>query len=55
MKNKEKKQSEALEVFKSNAQKLTFKDKIPEKTLTEDAKNELNKTKEIRRRWIEKI
>ena len=47
MKNKEKKQVEALEVLKPNTQKSTIKDAIPENTLTEEAKNELNKIKEI--------
>ena len=42
-----KKQVEALEVLKPNTQKLTIKDAIPENTLTEEAKNELNKIKEI--------
>ena len=39
MKNKEKKEFEALEVLKSNVQKLTIKDVIPENTLTEEPKN----------------
>ena len=42
-----KKQVEALEVIKSNTQKLTIKDVIPENTLTGEARNELNKIKEI--------
>ena len=42
-----KKQVEALEVLKPNTQKLTIKDAIPENKLTEEAKNELNKIKEI--------
>ena len=46
MKNKEK-QIEALKVSKPNTQKLPIKDVIPENTLTEEAKNELNKIKEI--------
>ena len=37
----------ALEVLKPNAQKLTNKDVIPKNTLSEEAKNELNKTKVI--------
>ena len=45
--NKEKKQVETLEVLKPNTQRLTIKDAIPGNTLTEEAKNELNKTKEI--------
>ena len=46
MKNNEKKQVEALEVLKPNTQKLTIKDTISENTLSEEAKNELNKIKE---------
>ena len=42
-----KKQVEALEVVKLNTQNLTIKDAIPENTLTEEAKNKLNKIKEI--------
>ena len=42
-----KKQIEALKVFKPITQKLTIKDVIPENTLTEEAKNELNEIKEI--------
>ena len=40
------KQGEALKVLKPNTQKLTIKNVIPENTLTEEAKNELNKIKE---------
>ena len=47
MKNKEKKQVEALEVLKPIAQKLSIKDTILENTLTEEAQNELNKIKRI--------
>ena len=47
LKNKEKKQVQALEVLKPNTQKLTVKDAIPENTLTGEAKNEPNKIKEI--------
>ena len=47
LKNKRKKQVRALEVLKPNAQKLTNKDVIPKNTLSEEAKNELNKTKVI--------
>ena len=47
MKNKEKKQVEPLEVLKPNTLKLANKDAIIENTLTEEAKNELNKIKEI--------
>ena len=36
-----------IELLKPNVQKLTIKDVIPENTLTEEAKNELNKIKEI--------
>ena len=42
-----KKQVQALEVLKTIAQKLTIKYAIPENTLNEEAKNELNKIKEI--------
>ena len=42
-----KKQVEALEVLKPNTQKLTIKDAISGNTLTEEAKNELSKSKEI--------
>ena len=45
MKNKEKKQVQAINVLKPNVQKLTIKDVIPENTLTEEAKNELQKIK----------
>ena len=47
MKNKEKKQVEALEVLKPDTQKLTIKDVVPENTLNEEATNELNKVKKI--------
>ena len=47
---KEKKQAEASEVLKPNNQKLSSIDIIPENTLREEAKNELNKTKEIEKR-----
>ena len=47
LKNKRKKQVRALEVLKPNAQKLTNKDVIPKNILSEEAKNELNKTKII--------
>ena len=36
------KQVQALEFLKPNTQKVTIKDTIPENTLSEDAKNELN-------------
>ena len=42
--NKEKKQVETFKVLKPNTQRLTIKDAIPGNTLTEEAKNELNKT-----------
>ena len=42
-----KKQVGALEVLKPNTRKLTIKDAIPENILSEEAKNELNKIKEI--------
>ena len=42
-----KRQVEPLEVLKPITQKLTIKDAIPENTLSEEAKNELHKIKEI--------
>ena len=42
-----KKQVEALEVLEHNIQKLTIKDAIPENRLSEEAKNELSKMKEV--------
>ena len=42
-----KKQVEAVEVLKPITQKLRIKDVIPENTLSEEAKNELNKIKDI--------
>ena len=42
-----KKQVEALKVLKPNSQKLTIENVIPENILAEEAKNELNKIKEI--------
>ena len=47
MKSKERTQGETLELLKPNTQKLTIKDVIPENTWGEEAKNELNKIKEI--------
>ena len=41
------KQVEALEVLKPIKQKLAFKDAIPVNALSKEAKNELNKIKEI--------
>ena len=49
------KQVEALEVLKPNTQKLAIKDAIPENALTEEAKNELSKIKEIEKQDTEKI
>ena len=43
MKKKEKKQVVASKFLKPNTQKLTIKDAIPEITLNEETKNELNK------------
>ena len=45
-----KKQVEALEILKPITQKLIIKDVIPENTLTEEAKNELKKIKEMEKR-----
>ena len=42
-----KKQVEALKVLKTNLQKLSTNDAIPENTFREEAKNELNKIKKI--------
>ena len=42
-----KKQVETLELLKSDIQNFTIKDVIPENIVTEEAKHELNKTKEI--------
>ena len=42
-----KKQAEALEVLKPTSQKITTKEVIPEHTLSEEAKNRLNKVREI--------
>ena len=47
MEQQQKKQVEALEVLKLNIQKLKIKVLIPGNTLTEEAKSELNKIKEI--------
>ena len=49
-----KKQAEAVEVLKPITQKLRIKDAIPENTLSEEAKNELNKIKDIEKWWTEK-
>ena len=46
-----KKQVESLEVLKPDIQKLTIKDAIPENTLIEEAKNELNGIKEMVGKW----
>ena len=54
MKNKKKKQFEALKVSKPNTQKLTIKDAIPKNTLTEEAKNELNMIKEKNRKTVDR-
>ena len=45
-----KKQVEDLEVLKPNIQKLAIKNAISEKTLSEEAKYELNKIKEIEKK-----
>ena len=47
---KGKKQVEALKVLKLKTQKLTIKDVIPKNTLSEEAKNELNEIKEIKKK-----
>ena len=47
MEDQDKKQFEALEVLKPNTKNLTIKDTILENTLSEEAKNQLNKIKEI--------
>ena len=45
--DQEKKQVDALEALKPNTQELAIKNMIPEDILNDEAKNELNKTKEI--------
>ena len=47
-----KNQVKALKVLKTNIQKLSTKDVIPENTLIEEAKDELNKIKEIEKTVI---
>ena len=42
-----KKQVDALEALKPNTQELAIKNMIPEDILNDEAKNELNKIKEI--------
>ena len=44
-----KNQVEALEVLKPITQKLTIKDTIPENKLSKEAKNKVNKIKEIKK------
>ena len=46
----EQKKNEVLKILKSNVQKLTTKAVIPESTLTEKAKNEFSKSKEIKKK-----
>ena len=46
----QKKKNEVLKILKSNVQKLTIKAVIPESTLTEKAKNEFSKSKEIKKK-----
>ena len=50
MEDQDKKQVEALEVLKPNTKKITIKDAIPENALSEEAKNQLNKIKEIEKK-----
>ena len=56
---REKNQVEALKVLKPIVKKLTIKDAIPENTLSEEVKNELNKLnkklKKQKKQQIEKI
>ena len=49
IKEQGKKQVEALEILKPTAQKLTITDVILENVVKEEAKNELNKIKEIKK------
>ena len=48
IKEQGKKQVEALEILKPTAKKLTIKDVILENVAKKEAKNELNKIKEIK-------
>ena len=50
-----KKPSWSFKSFKTNCHKLTIKDAIPENTLSEEVKNELNKIKEIEKTVDRKI
>ena len=50
----EQKKNEVLKILKSNVQKLTIKAVIPESTLTEKAKNEFSKSKEIKKKVIDR-
>ena len=45
--DQDKKQVDALKISKPNTQELTIKSMIPEDILSEEAKNEFNKIKEI--------
>ena len=53
--NKKRKQVKALKVFKPFTQKLTIKDALPGNTVSEEAKNKLNKTKEIEKMVVREI
>ena len=53
--NKKRKEVKALKVFKSFTQKLTIKDALPGNTLIEEAKNKLNKIKEIEKMVVREI
>ena len=53
--NKKRKEVKALKVFKPFTQKLTIKDPLPGNTLIEEAKNKLNKIKEIEKMVVREI
>ena len=46
---------DALKFLKSNTQQLTIKDKIPEDQLNEEAKNETEKIRKLRKWLVNKI
>ena len=54
-KNNKRKQVKTLNVFRLFTQKLTMKDALPGNTLSEEAKNELNKIKEIEKMVVREI
>ena len=46
---------DALKFLKSNTQQLTIKDKISEDQLNEEAKNETEKIRKLKKRLVNKI